>query len=209
MLRVPRAPLQAACAAMLAHLLRRVHLSGGRLHHELHACTLHAHAPCTLHACTLHAHAPCTRSMHTPCTPHNMLHMRMHMRMHMHIQWARREQSCPICREPLAPSPPLLVRPLDALSHKLACKALADDERRDWEVRCMHVCCMHVCSAFCFAPRALCGVSVYKRPTVPTVCTSYLGAPIGLRRAGRGGTAGVGHQAREEARRAAGAGANG
>eukprot|EP00908_Phaeocystis_cordata_P004320 Transcript_14709.p2 GENE.Transcript_14709~~Transcript_14709.p2 ORF type:complete len:379 (-),score=120.42 Transcript_14709:30-1166(-) len=51
------------------------------------------------------------------------------------FQWARREQSCPICREPLAPTPPLLVRPLDALSHRLACKALAEDERSDWEAR--------------------------------------------------------------------------
>ena len=51
------------------------------------------------------------------------------------FEWARREQSCPICREPLTPSPPLLVRPLDALSHKLACTALAEDERADWEAR--------------------------------------------------------------------------
>lgn len=52
------------------------------------------------------------------------------------FQWARREQSCPICRDALVPSaPPLQVRPLDALAHRLAVKVLADDERADWEQR--------------------------------------------------------------------------
>ena len=52
------------------------------------------------------------------------------------FQWAKREQSCPICRDPLVPTaPPLQVRPLDALAHRLAVKALADDERADWEQR--------------------------------------------------------------------------
>ena len=116
-LRVPRAALPAARAAVLAHLLRRVHLPVGAARVQL------PDLPRASHPVAAAAGAPARSPSSNPARI---------LALALALALALSPALPPPL--PLNPNPiPNQVRPLDALSHKLACKALADDERQDWE----------------------------------------------------------------------------